>query len=64
MSLINVKIIENLFTPEQKQRIVGKLTDAMVEIEGEAMRQVTWVFVEEVGSGDWASPANPSQPPT
>jgi 4-oxalocrotonate tautomerase len=25
----------------------------MVSIEGENMRQVTWVVVEEVKSGDW-----------
>lgn len=53
MPLINVKLIEDVFTPEQKHRIVEELTDAMVAIEGEAMRQVTWVVVEEVRSGDW-----------
>ena len=29
----------------------------MVAIEGENMRPVTVVIVEEVKSGDWASPA-------
>ena len=53
MPLINVKLIEDVFTPEQKRRIVEDLTDAMVAIEGENMRQVTWVVVEEVRSGDW-----------
>ena len=53
MPLINVKLIEDVFTPEQKRRIVEELTDAMVAIEGESMRQVTWVLVEEVRSGDW-----------
>ena len=53
MPLINVKLIEDVFTPEQKQEIVETLTDAMVSIEGENMRQVTWVIVEEVGSGNW-----------
>jgi 4-oxalocrotonate tautomerase len=53
MPLINVKLIEDVFTPEQKQEIVSRLTDAMVSIEGENMRQVTWVIVEEVNSGDW-----------
>lgn len=59
MPLINVKIIENVFSPEQKQKIVSKLTDAMVDIEGEAMRPVTWVVVEEVRSGDWAIGGKP-----
>ena len=30
------------------------LTEAMVQIEGEAMRSVTWCVVEEIKSGDWA----------
>lgn len=54
MPLINVKVIENVFSPEQKQQIVSRLTDAMVQVEGEAMRPVTWCVVEEVRSGDWA----------
>ncbi len=53
MPLINVKLIEDVFTPEQKGQIVERLTDAMVSIEGENMRAVTWVIVEEIRSGDW-----------
>jgi 4-oxalocrotonate tautomerase len=59
MPFINVKLIENVFTPEQKQEIVRRLTDTMVEIEGENMRPVTWVVVEEVASGDWGIAGNP-----
>jgi 4-oxalocrotonate tautomerase len=59
MPLINVKLIEDGFTPEQKRRIVEELTDAMVAIEGESMRQVTWVVVEEVRSGDWGIAGKP-----
>jgi 4-oxalocrotonate tautomerase len=53
MPLINVKLIEDVFSSEQKGQIVERLTDAMVSIEGENMRGVTWVVVEEVRSGDW-----------
>jgi len=53
MPLINVKVIENVFSDEQKNQMVEKLTDAMVSIEGENMRGVTWVVVEEVKSGQW-----------
>ena len=59
MPLINVKLIENVFSPQEKREIVDKLTDAMVSIEGENMRGVTWVIVEEVKSGDWAIGGNP-----
>jgi len=53
MPLINVKIIEGVFTPKQKQDMIQKLTDTMVSIEGENLRPHTWVVVEEVKSGDW-----------
>ncbi len=53
MPLIQVKLIENVFTPAQKKEIITKLTDAMVSIEGENMRSVTWVVIEEARSGEW-----------
>lgn len=53
MPFINVKVIENVFTDTQKHDIVERLTDAMVAIEGEPMRGVTWVVIDEVKSGDW-----------
>ena len=53
MPLINVKVIEGVFSSSQRREIVQKLTDAMVSIEGENMRGVTWVIVEEVKSGQW-----------
>jgi 4-oxalocrotonate tautomerase len=59
MPLINVKLIAGVFTPEQKRQIVTDLTDAMVAIEGENMRGVTWVVVEEVRSGDWGIAGRP-----
>ena len=54
MPFVNVKVIEGVFDADQKREIVERLTDAMVAIEGENMRAVTWVVVEEVKSGDWA----------
>jgi 4-oxalocrotonate tautomerase len=59
MPLINVKLIENVFSSEQKHQMVERLTDAMVSIEGENMRGVTWVVVEEVGSGNWGIGGKP-----
>jgi 4-oxalocrotonate tautomerase len=59
MPLINVKVIEGVFAASQKREIVEKLTEAMVEIEGENMRPVTWCVIEEVRSGDWAIGGQP-----
>jgi 4-oxalocrotonate tautomerase len=53
MPIVNVKLIEGVFDDDQKHAMIEKLTDAMVEIEGENMRGVTWVFIEESKSGDW-----------
>ncbi len=53
MPIINVKVIEDVFTPEQKQEMIQKLTDTMVSIEGENMRQVTWVYIEDVKQGEF-----------
>lgn len=53
MPLIQVRLIEGVFSEGQKREIVRKLTDTMVSIEGENLRPVTWVLVEEVRSGDW-----------
>ncbi len=59
MPLIQVKVIKDVFSQEQKRQIINKLTDAMVSIEGENMRQVSFCLVEEVESGDWGIAGNP-----
>ena len=59
MPLIQVKVIEDVFTEAQKREMVRKLTDAMVSIERENMRPVTWVIVEEVKSGSWGVGGKP-----
>ena len=67
MPFINVKLIEGVFDAAQKREMIEKLTDTMVDIEGEAMRPVTWVTVEEVevvryvGSHDQRSGDTPTR---
>ena len=58
MPLIQVRVIKDVFTKEQKHQMISKLTDTMVSIEGENMRGVTWCVVEEVESGDWGIGGN------
>ncbi len=53
MPFVQVKLIEGTFSDAEKQEMIRKVTDAMVSIEGETMRQVTWVVIEEVKSGSW-----------
>ena len=59
MPMVNVKVIEGVFSDDQKRAMIEKLTDTMVEIEGENMRGVTWVVIDEVKSGDWGLGGQP-----
>jgi 4-oxalocrotonate tautomerase len=59
MPLVDIQLIKGVFNPEQKKRMIQKVTDAMVSVEGEAMRPVTWVRVQEIESGEWAIGGNP-----
>ncbi len=54
MPLVTIDVIKDVFTPQQKQSLIEKVTDAMVAVEGEAMRPVTWVKINEIAQGDWA----------
>jgi 4-oxalocrotonate tautomerase len=60
MPLVNVKLVEGVFSAEQNQQIVRDLTETMVAIEGENMRPISWVIVEEVKSGDWGIAGDPT----
>ena len=53
MPLVQISLIKGVFTPAQKQEMIQKVTSAMVSVEGESMRGVTWVKVDEIESGDW-----------
>ena len=53
MPMVQVKLIKGVFDTDQKQEMIHKITETMVGIEGESLRPVTWVIVEEVESGDW-----------
>jgi 4-oxalocrotonate tautomerase len=58
MPLVQVKVIKGVFDSSQKKEMISQLTETMVGIEGEALRGVTWVTVEEVESGDWGIGGN------
>jgi 4-oxalocrotonate tautomerase len=59
MPLVDIQVIKGVFTAEQKTSMISKVTDAMVQVEGENMRPVTWVRVQEIEEGQWAIGGNP-----
>ena len=58
MPLADIEVIEGVFDEEQKAQMIQKVPNAMVDIEGDAMRSVTWVRVKEVRSGHWGIGGN------
>ncbi|MCI0427716.1 MAG: tautomerase family protein [Nitrospiraceae bacterium] len=54
-----MKWLSGFLIPEQNGELIRKVTDAIVSVEGEGMRPVTWVNLEEVPSGDWGIGGTP-----
>jgi len=53
MPIVNIKVIEGVFSQDQKQEMIRRMTDVLVDLEGEYMRPFSVVVIEEVKSGDW-----------
>lgn len=53
MPLVQIKGVGGYLTPEQKLEIIRKVTDAVLSVEGEGLRQVTWVTIEDIVPGSW-----------
>jgi len=58
MPLITIKLMNEVFSSDQKKQLISDITDTVINIEGENMRPVTWVVIEEVKSGDWGVGGN------
>ena len=54
MPYVNIKLVEGVFDDAQKQEMLSRVTETMVDIEGEALRPYTLVTIEELHSGDWS----------
>lgn len=59
MPLVQITGVGNYLTLEQKQEIIRKVTDAVVSVEGEGLRPVTWVTIQDVEPGAWGVGGNP-----
>ncbi|MGO8993125.1 MAG: tautomerase family protein [Polyangiaceae bacterium] len=54
MPFVNVKLVEGVFTTEEKHEMAKALSDVMVKFEGsEAFREVVWVLIEELHTDGW-----------
>jgi 4-oxalocrotonate tautomerase len=54
MPFIDIKVIEGVFTPEEKREMVERVSEAVIAVEGEASRPLTHAAITETPSGEWA----------
>ena len=54
MPLVTIDVLKNAWTSSQKNDFIAKVTEAMVDVAGEPLRQVIWVKLAEVDEGQWA----------
>lgn len=59
MPLVTIDVIKDAFTPSQKKDLIAKVTEAMSYVEGENMRPVPWVRINEFEGRDWAIGSKP-----
>ena len=59
MPMVTIDVIKNVFTPQQKLQLIERVTEAMISVEGEALRPVTWVRIMEVEESQWAVGGQP-----
>jgi 4-oxalocrotonate tautomerase len=54
MPVVEIKVIEGVFTDDEKREMVERLTEALIEVGGEPLRSKTHALVIESPSGAWA----------
>ncbi len=59
MPLVTIKAPEGVFSDDQRRQMIERVTEAMIEVEGEQFREKTWVLYEEVAVGNWAIGGQP-----
>lgn len=54
MPFVDIKVIEDVFTPEEKRDAIERVSEALFEAWGEGLRKSTHVAITETPSGEWA----------
>jgi len=51
--LVDIKLIEGVFSEDEKKKLIKDVTDVFVSYMGENLRSYILVVVQEVKSGSW-----------
>lgn len=64
MPFVNVKLVERVFSTEEKHALAAAITDVLVKFEGsEAFRETVWVLIEELHPDGWHIGGRPWEGP-
>ncbi|MCK0069428.1 MULTISPECIES: tautomerase family protein [Kordiimonas] len=58
MPLITVKVFKDELSQSQSKELIEKVTDSVLEVTSEKLRDATWVVIEEVKDGQWGVGGN------
>jgi 4-oxalocrotonate tautomerase len=59
MPIITIKVFQDELTTKQTGQLIGDITEAVIPFVGEALRNSTWVLVEEIKNGSWGIGGKP-----
>lgn len=59
MPLVQIKGVAGYLSLDQKRELIERVTDAVLAVEGEGLRSVTWVTIEDVPAGAWGVGGSP-----
>jgi 4-oxalocrotonate tautomerase len=48
MPLVTIRALEGALSPAQREELMLRVTEAVVSVEGEGVRPVTWVIFDEI----------------
>jgi 4-oxalocrotonate tautomerase len=54
MPFVDIKVIEDVFTHDEKREAVQRVSEALLQTWGEGIRDATHVVITETPSGEWA----------
>ncbi|MCA1449828.1 4-oxalocrotonate tautomerase family protein [Ensifer sp. IC3342] len=53
MPFVEVKVFKDELSSDQTRALIEKITDAVIAVTSEKLKEVTWVIVSEIPSGHW-----------
>jgi len=59
MPVVNLRVMENVLSLEQKNEIAEQFTETLVSVIGEPVRELSWVIVDDIRSGTLTIGAKP-----